>query len=133
MTIPEKIYIVPESGKCAVFTSWREDFSDVEYVRVDVHENEIEAIRKSSFESGVKALFDKLIYRSANNWHANPILDKECKRENDVIIEWVTDVLESVSSKTCAVWAHNEQTLTVENQTLKEENTKLKKQISSCE
>ena len=51
------------------------------------------------FREGVRALFDSLTFRAANNFHGNPEVNKQCQAENDLIWSWAMRALEEVSEE----------------------------------
>jgi len=105
MTTPEKIYATVLNGHVTMaWSDWREDKTDVEYIRADIHEARIEALKAERFTAGARALFDRLVFRVANHWHSKPEIDKVCQAENAIITEWATDALEDVSPESCAKW-----------------------------
>lgn len=62
------------------------------------------AIKESDFGKGARAVFDNLLMRAANHWHANPEINAECDKDNALITEWATEALEDVSPTDCATW-----------------------------
>lgn len=64
---------------------------------------ETDAERKA-FKMGARAMFDNLLYRTANHWHANPEIQKICDRDNALVEEWVADALEELSEDDYIEW-----------------------------
>lgn len=65
---------------------------------------ETKPICKESFNAGVKAMFDWLLYRAANNFHGDANIQKQCDKENELIEDWATDALEEISPEDCMKW-----------------------------
>jgi hypothetical protein len=83
----------------------------------------------TEFERGARAIFDYLLYRTANNYHGDPKIQKECDKENEIIASWAEDALDEVSEDSCSEWL---QIIDLKNEIilLKEENTKLNNQLN---
>lgn len=64
----------------------------------------LEAERDAAFHAGAKAVFDNLLFRAANNWHANANINDKCDRENELIKDWAQDALEEVSPDSLMQW-----------------------------
>jgi hypothetical protein len=56
------------------------------------------------FGRGVRAMFDYLLYRAANNYHGNPEIQKQCNNDNTLIEEWAIDALEEISPNDYSEW-----------------------------
>lgn len=56
------------------------------------------------FRRGVRAFFDHLLMRTANNWHGNPDVQAQCDAENAIIEEWAKETLEQVSLEDHIEW-----------------------------
>jgi hypothetical protein len=56
------------------------------------------------FRNGSKAMFDYLLMRTANHYHGNPEIQKQCDYDNELIEQWATDALESVSHEDAIEW-----------------------------
>lgn len=56
------------------------------------------------FRNGAKAMFDALLMRAANNWHARPEARAVCDAENKLIEEWAAEALEDVSPDDHTAW-----------------------------
>jgi len=50
----------------------------------------------TDFQRGARAMFDCLMERAANNFHANPVIKEACEKENAIIEKWAADALETV-------------------------------------
>ena len=60
-------------------------------------------MKSKKYTAGVKAMYDYLTYRAANNFHGNPETNKQCDIENEIIISWAGDALEE-----CDEFAYDE-------------------------
>jgi len=78
-----------------------------------------------AFKRGARAMFDALAMRAANHWHANEAIDKLCREENALVMEWAEDALEEVDPEDCATWR--------ELSKLSAENWELKQKIKEFE
>jgi hypothetical protein len=54
------------------------------------------------FRKGVRAMFDALLFRAANNFH--PAHQAACDKENELIESWAKDALEEVSPDDFLEW-----------------------------
>lgn len=61
-------------------------------------------VEEEAFKKGVRAVFDYLLIRIANNYHGNPQVQKMCAAENSLIKEWAEDALAEVSPEDHALW-----------------------------
>lgn len=59
----------------------------------------------SEFKRGVRAMFDYLSIRAANHWHGDKVIDAQCQKENDVVLEWAEDGLDELDDGAVAEWA----------------------------
>lgn len=59
---------------------------------------------EKAFKSGVRAFFDYLLYRSANNYNGNPVIQVICDKENEIIESWAEDALEEISPEDYGKW-----------------------------
>ena len=78
-----------------------------------------------AFKRGARAMFDALAMRAANHWHANESIDKLCREENALVMDWAEDALEEVDPEDCATWR--------ELSKLSAENLELKQKINEFE
>ena len=78
-----------------------------------------------AFNRGARAMFDALAMRAANHWHANEAIDKLCREENALVMDWAEDALEEVDPEDCATWR--------ELSKLSAENWELKQKIKEFE
>ncbi len=59
---------------------------------------------KEEFRRGVRAMFDYLLYRAANNYHANHEIQKQCDYDNALIKSWVEDALLEIYPEDYSEW-----------------------------
>lgn len=59
---------------------------------------------EAEFKRGVKAAFDWLMIRSANNYHGNPKIQARCDVENSWLTECARDMLEDLSPEDHNEW-----------------------------
>lgn len=78
--------------------------TDAKNMLVCLDRKDMPAEGSNTFSAGARAMFDSLLGRCANHWHARPEIQKVCDAENKLITEWATDALESVSPNDCAKW-----------------------------
>jgi hypothetical protein len=64
---------------------------------------------RAAFTRGVKAMFDALLCRAANHFHADPKIQAQCDAENKLITDWAEDALEEVSPESCREWKSSEE------------------------
>lgn len=81
--------------------------------------------REKGYIDGVKAFFDNLLTRAANNWHANSAVAEMCKKENNLIYDWAKEALLELAEPIYSEWVQITE-LQSQIQTLKVENAKLK-------
>lgn len=60
--------------------------------------------REEGYKDGVKAFFDHLLTRAANNWHANPKVSEVCAKENNLIYAWAKDTLQELAEPAYSHW-----------------------------
>lgn len=60
--------------------------------------------KEGEFHQGVKAFFDYLLFRAANNYHGDPETDKVCQEENRVVRGWAEDGLREVDKDSYEEW-----------------------------
>lgn len=58
----------------------------------------------TDFQRGARAMFDCLMERAANNFHANPVIKEACEKENVIIEKWAADALETVDPSSFREW-----------------------------
>ena len=58
----------------------------------------------TAFAAGAKAMFNALIAKTVNNWHANPVIQQACAAENTLVKKWALEALESVSLDSYDTW-----------------------------
>lgn len=58
----------------------------------------------SEFQRGARAMFDCLMNRAANNFHADPVIQAACEKENATVEEWVADALDTVDPASYREW-----------------------------
>ena len=56
------------------------------------------------FRKGVRAMFDYLTYRAANNYHGNPRINARCDEENSIINSWAAEALHTISPDDHMEW-----------------------------
>ena len=57
------------------------------------------------FTAGAKAMFDYVMYRSANNYSGgSEASQKKCQDENRIVEEWIKDALEEVDEYAYMKW-----------------------------
>lgn len=83
---------------------WRKNYYHLPLENAAATIQRLEAERDSAFHSGAKAVFDNLLFRAANNWHANANINDKCDRENELIRDWAQDALEEVSPDSLMQW-----------------------------
>lgn len=49
-------------------------------------------------------MFDALLFRAANNWHANQEINKACTKDNSIVTSWAVDALKEVSPEDYETW-----------------------------
>ena len=91
------------------------------FVRYDDATVEINA----AFHKGAQAMFDRIQYRAANHWHADPEKDAQCSAENALVLGWVQDAFEDISPEGAGEWVAITK-LNKENAALKAEIAALK-------
>lgn len=62
------------------------------------------ADKTEEFRRGAKAMFDYVLYATANNWHGNPELNKKCDAENDFTNKLIVNALAEVSPEDELKW-----------------------------
>lgn len=78
---------------------------DLRELNKDVDEpDDVPLPSSHQFRAGAKAMFDVLLTRTCNNYSGNPIINKRCKQDNELIENWVTEALEEVSPEDHAQW-----------------------------
>lgn len=60
--------------------------------------------KKELFDKGVRACFDYIRNKAANNWHQNPAIQKVCDQENELLCELADDLLIELSPDQMATW-----------------------------
>ena len=69
MTTPDKIYATVLNGHVTMaWSDWREDKTDVEYIRADIHEAQIDAL-KAALE-GLYTAVQEVIPGGPDDWRA---------------------------------------------------------------
>lgn len=58
----------------------------------------------TEFQKGARAMFDYLLNRAANNFHANPKIQDTCTLENNIIEVWTTDALKEIDPESYKQW-----------------------------
>jgi hypothetical protein len=76
------------------------------------------------FRKGVRAVFDSLLCRAANNYHGNPDVNASCTEENKIVTAWAADALAEVSVDDWNEW--------VSITDLRRENDELKAQVRAA-
>ena len=74
------------------------------YIPVPKYQPEATPIDPEGFRKGVKALFDYLQDRVANNYHANSDQMAELQKMNKVFEDWLSDALREVSEDDYNEW-----------------------------
>lgn len=58
----------------------------------------------TDFQKGVRAFYDYLARRAANHFHGNPLVNKICDQENELIMSWANDGLKEVDIESYNEW-----------------------------
>lgn len=66
--------------------------------------NKLSDCELPGYRKGIRAFFSYLAYKAANNFHADPNKSEECEKENDLVMDWATGVLECISPEDHADW-----------------------------
>lgn len=74
------------------------------YIPIPKYQPEATLIEPECFRKGVKALFDYLQDRVANNYHANSDQMAELQKMNKVFENWLSDALQEVSEDDYREW-----------------------------
>lgn len=81
---------------------WAKDFDslDLTQVKADIPEVKV----NPQFKAGVKAMFDRMMVVAANNWQGNPVTNKLCDAENEIIHRVAEEALEDLSPEDVRTW-----------------------------
>lgn len=60
--------------------------------------------KRELFDKGVRACFDYIRTKAANNYHQNPDIQKVCDQENELLYELADDLLIELSPEQMATW-----------------------------
>ena len=82
---------------------WTENIF-IGYIPVPKYQPEATPIDPEGFRKGVKALFDYLQDRVANNYHANSDQMTELQKMNKVFEDWLSDALQEISEDDYQEW-----------------------------
>jgi hypothetical protein len=64
----------------------------------------VSTTESEDFKRGVRAVYDYLTGRAANHYHGNPVIQKQCDYDNELVLTWAEDALEEVSEEVHNEW-----------------------------
>lgn len=95
-----------------VFYKYEPEIQPVDFagigIKIKVEEDTViefsDTYKKELFDQGVKASFDYIRNRAANNYHQKPEIQKVCDAENELLYSVSDDLLTELSPDRAAEW-----------------------------